>query len=220
MKAKKVNENILLEKFIYEVTPTEVVTNEFIKGLYNDDYMIQSFVIDYLNENQQLIPEDFDPNDEDLIEEFSETDDFKSWLKYELEYKFEELQSQFHELIDDDGYLTIYRSMTVPHDYLRKIKEGKIKRIGHYWTFDKDYAEPHWGYNTNNNEIIFEAKIKENQVNWINTFRLNLEHESINDEHEIRLFKNTPLYIINIEFMENKVEEEIINNINQLNVIA
>ena len=219
MRAKKVHDNLLLEKFLYDVTPDEVITKDFIDNLFLDDFMIKSYTYDYINE-ENIDVDDYLDNEE-AVEAISNSEDFKNWLKYELESRFEIVQDTFLNLVDDDGYIEIYRAMTVSDDYLDKIKKGEIKRIGHYWTYLRDYAEPHWGYGHNqNNLIVFESKIKEPQINWIDTFRLNLEHENVNEEHEIRLFKNTPLYITNICWNDKEVDEEVINRINQLKILA
>lgn len=202
----------LFEKNISAISYSDVITKAFIdlqdqKG-YLDPYASQYYAEEF---NEFLNWED----EPDKIAEIIKSDDFKNWLQYELETRFDTLQYKFEKLIED-GQITLYRALAVESDYINKLNNNQIKRIGRYFTYDFNKAEPHWGYNQSNknNIIIFEIKINEEYVDWLETFRLNLEHEFYNEEDEIRLFKNTPINITNIWWNNKELDnkEKILNN--------
>lgn len=203
----KIVKESLNERYLDIVDISDVNLDGFIKKQSDKDFLLP-FIIQYAYEE---LGESLDYEDNDRTNEIEQTEDFKNWLKYEFEYKFDELKNDlFYNLIDENGYITLYRSMTVPNDYLDKLNNCQIKRIGEYWTYDFDSAEPHWGYNDNKrtNRIIFETKINEKYVNWDDTFRLNLEDDVYNDEKEIRLYKNTPLEIEKVWWNGEEIELE------------
>ena len=178
----------------YNEFDINLIANKVFLELQAKKDFLSPYVSQYMHEEHNKFFEiGEDPSD------ILETEEFQNWLKYELEYRFDNLKDKFFYL-ENDGYFTLYRSMLVEDNYLNKLKRGEIKRIGIYWTWDIEKAEPHWGYGDKdkNNDIIFEIKIKAENINWVETFRLNLEHEFMNEEEEIRLFKNTPLDIKNI----------------------
>ncbi len=218
MRAKTVQP--LNERSIDDVKLNDIVTKKFIELQESTDYNLTSFVLQFIDEEPETVKEDFDLNEEEDIQEIADTDDFKNWFKYELEYRFENLKDQFEELTDNEGFINLYRAMTVPSDYLDKLKNNRVKRIGEYWAFKPDKAEAHWGEAGIKDEIIIESKIKEEYVDWENTFRLNLEHESFNDEEEIRLYKNTPLKILNLKWNGEYVDEELLDTIKGYNYLS
>ena len=200
----------LLEKSLNKVDFNEIATKEYLE-LQDQKSMLNAYVIDYMYEKDGEIL-DPDENLSDIIN----SEDFKKWLIYELEVKFEDFYYDIlTNYIDSNGFIKLYRAMLVDDLYLEKLKNGQIKRIGHYWTYDFDSAEPHWGYNNEDqqNKIVFETYINEKYINWIETFRLNLEHHYYNEEKEIRLFKNTPLNITNIWWNDQQLSNETINTI-------
>ena len=210
---------VLNEKLIEDINSDEILTNDFIKELFNNDYNLRSYVLQYIYEEGYTLDIDYsdiDPNaDDEIIEELSETSEFKEWFKYELEVRIENLKELFEELIDYDGTITLWREMRVSDDYIDKLLSGQIKRIGEYWTYDEDAAESHWGNFNLKNKILFETNIKENYINWEDTFILNLD-ESLKEEKEVRLFKNTPIKLSNIKFNDVYIDEEILNKIKLL----
>jgi len=200
----------ILEKHLNTINFSEIVNKMYLELQSKKSYL-NAYAVDYANEE---LGEYVDIDDD--LSDIIETQDFQDWLKYELEVKFEDLYYDvFMNLIDQNGYITLYRSMKVDDDYLNKLMRCEIKRIGHYWTYDINAAEPHWGYNNDDkrNEIIFEIKIKEEYIDWIETFRLNLEHHFYNEEKEIRLFKNTPLNITKIIWNNKEIKMPNCKNI-------
>lgn len=200
----------ILEKHLNTINFSEIVNKMYLELQSKKSYL-NAYAVDYANEE---LGEYVDIDDD--LSDIIETQDFQDWLKYELEVKFEDLYYDvFMNLIDQNGYITLYRSMKVDDDYLNKLIHCEIKRIGHYWTYDINAAEPHWGYNNDDkrNEIIFEIKIKEEYIDWIETFRLNLEHHFYNEEKEIRLFKNTPLNITKIIWNNKEIKMPNCKNI-------
>lgn len=174
------------------------------------------YAVDYQWEEHR---EQLDPENDSEVYKITSSEDFKEWLKFELEFRFDELKDLFGSL---GNKFPIYREMSVSSDYLQKMKEGKVKRIGRYWTYNKESAEAHWGHNNDQLEskILFESIIHNEHVDWIETFRLNLEHESMNEEKEIRLFKNTKLTLNSIIFDDKEISNDELEQINQYNYIS
>jgi len=206
------NKFLILEKHLTQVNFREVATKTYIDTQDSRDFL-NAYAIDYAYEETREI---LDPDDD--LSDITSSEDFKKWLIYELEIKFEKLYYDiFEDLIDLDGYVILYRSMMVDDNYLNKLQNGEIRRIGRYWSYEFEGAEPHHGYNSEDkqNEIVFETKIKEEFIDWIETFRLNLEHSYYNEEKEIRLFKNTPLNITTILWNGTKIQDA---NLLKLNI--
>ena len=201
----------LNERSLSDVVLSDIVTKEFVDEQQAKDYNMTGFVLQYLNEEPIITKEEFDPNDEEDIQEIAETEEFKNWFEYELEYRFENLKDKFDELTDENDNIKLYRAMSVSSDYLDKLKNNQVKRIGEYWAFNPDKAEAHWMDAKMKDEIIIESEINEKYIDWENTFRLNLEHENFNDEEEIRLYKNTPLKILNLKWNDEYIDDELLN---------
>lgn len=181
--------NLLLEKNLSSVKHKEIITKQFLHDLEMSD-AYGYFVGDYGSEE---LGEFIDP-DSSEADDIGDTPEFKEWFKYELEYRFDNLMDIFKSLGTD---ITIYREMTVKSDYIQSMKDGKVKRLGEYWTYDESSAEAHWAKGGRNNTIVFSTIIEQKYIDWINTFQLNLQPGSLGEEKEIRLFKNTKFNNIN-----------------------
>ena len=155
---------------------------------------------------EENIEEDID--DEEIIE----SDDYKKWLKYEVENKLDNKKYEFNELFKNNK-CTIYRKISVNNEWFNNLLND-TKNMGIYWSYEKDAAETHWGYANENKPNIVElvTTINSNQVNWDMTYMLNIE-PYLEDEKEIRLIENTEIifdkiYINDIEqdisFLKNK----------------
>lgn len=108
------------------------------------------------------------------------------------------------ENVFDDVYYTleheplVYRSITVSEDWT--IENLKDKNIGIYWSYDRDKAEPHWGYNKNKKEILIIGEIiYDDSVNIDETILLNLAPGLGEEEKEIRLIKDKLILVKGVE---------------------
>jgi hypothetical protein len=148
--------------------------------------------------------EDDDIDDDDIMA----SPEFLEFVQGELEYKFYEIKVDIEGTIKN-GYIIIYRDMTVKSNWFDKLE--KHKHLGIYWSWDKSSAEAHWGkFEKGYRTIKLVSKIKEKYVDWHDTFELNLNLSLGEDEREIRLFKNTP---IRLEAIYVKGKEFDISNI-------
>jgi len=209
MKAKTVN-NFLFEMAIEAVDIKDVVTKDLINQYLGDDFVLDLFCYSFSNENNL----DYTKLQED--EEFKQSKEFRNWVIYEIECKFHETRDKFKYEIIDGNEITIWRKMKVEKNWLKHL-EKQGNRLGIYWSWDPDVAEPHWGYDIKGKEkeIMIESSIGIEYINWIETLRVNM-HPLYEDEKEIRLFKNTPLKIIAIydqNSYENGVEMKISSQI-------
>ena len=115
-------------------------------------------------------------------------------MNYEYEYHFNENKEKFMNIIND-GAIDIWRSMMVSDEWVNDFPKS-VRRLGIYWSFREESAEPHWGYNdkVKKNLIKIKSNVKNEYVDWVSTMRLSMDF-SAEGEDEIRLFKNTPLCI-------------------------
>lgn len=179
------------EKYMHDFNASDVITDEYIKDFIsnNSDTYYQYYLTEKgLDEDEH----DFD--------EVVNSKDYFLFVKNELEISFENAQEEIYSNLDyfDNNYFKIYREIYVDSKWLDNLSTN-VKRIGIYWTYDKKKAEAYWRSDneSKNIAITITAIIRENQVNWIETLQLNT-HMYFLDEKEIRLFKNTPLQIIEI----------------------
>lgn len=184
-------------KFVNEEHFARVDTDQIINKKYFD-LQFGTYAHDYIEAYR--MEEYISPEVPD--EEIATSKEFKSWYRSELETKLEIALSAIDRKIKPDGTIDIWRAIMVDSNWLQHlIKEGQ--RLGKYWTYEKGNAEPHWGYNDDEKNILalLKSSVKEEFVDWVETLRLNTE--TFNDEKELRLFKNTPL---RIEYLEVNYE--------------
>jgi GNAT superfamily N-acetyltransferase len=204
-----VDEGLITEKSIGEISssdfnvegigenwlsssPSTVVGN--FKYEMQDDYYLSP------EEKEELMDED------DIIE----TERFKKWLLYEVESKIDDAIYDIKHKITPDGYIRLWRVMTVDDDWLDRLPHTG-NRLGVFWSFEKDAAEAHWG-GKESNVVRIESAIGEKYINWEQTIESNIDPNLGEEEKEITLFKNTPLKILALEVNDKKVDlGDIIN---------
>jgi hypothetical protein len=192
----------IFETLLQDIYYNDVVNKKVLRELTSDTGFLDYVKYDYASENNIDIIQYEDNPDED----FEDTEDFRKWFEYEIEYRFNNAKENLEELIDLNGEISIWRKMMVDENWIEHL-EKKGQRLGIYWSWDMNAAEPHWGYNIANKniEITIESVINENYVNWPPTILANM-HPNYSEEKEIQLFKNTPLKIINIYKDGEKIE--------------
>jgi hypothetical protein len=195
MSLKKQFRKLLMEMSFYDVDYDEILNDKFIRN-----YIDNGDADNIINWFQQI--NDLEDEDEDIVKDSTE---FFEFIKQELTIHLEEAKENiYHKIDDDNGTITLYRAMTVKHDWLTHLeKEGN--RLGIYWSWDENAAEPHWGYSNTSNTVLIEIEINEKHINWKETLEMNL-HPNYSEEKEIRLFKNTPIKIKSI-----KLNDEYVN---------
>ena len=198
MRAKLVNEGLLSD-----VKMEEILTKDFRNNLLAGDYEIQSMVFQQCKENYI----ECDIDDEEEVEKVLNTEDFKEYMKYEAEYKFDEVINMISDQIKNDN-IEIFRIITVGKNWIKHL-EKQGNHLGIYWSFDEDTAEPHWGYNNPEKQInaLIKSSINQKYVDWFKTIRANLSLSTGEEEKEITLFKSTPLKISGISI--NGEEQDI-----------
>jgi diguanylate cyclase (GGDEF)-like protein len=96
-------------------------------------------------------------------------------------------------------------------EYITKNKIESTKKdysgIGIYWSWDRDAAEPHWGYDQGA-EILLIGKITEDSINVERTLLQNMNMSEY-EEKEITLLDNAKVKIIGVEYND---KEYMFNN--------
>lgn len=137
--------------------------------------------------------DDVDFNDPEIAAEFS---------RFVREYAVEQVVRARWDLtcldVNDDGTLTLWRSMVVPADWL---ENGINDRpIGIYWAYEKSAAEPHWGsFAKGDREIILEGRVALEDVDWRRSICMNAQCE---EEREIRLKQTASVLLVSAEWAE------------------
>jgi hypothetical protein len=181
----------LNESTIYSINLETVVTAKFLDTVLDDEYNTDFLKSQYIEE--EII-------DSDEIDE----DDFKKWVKYELEYLAENFISDIKKLIRN-GKLKIWRAMTVNKEWESNLS-SQVKHLGIYWSWDSHSAEPHWGYDTKLPfTTLMEAEVEEIAINWIETVQMNI-NPGYTEEKEIRLVKGSKIKIVSIKIDNKEID--------------
>lgn len=180
---KDFNVKYILDRWLG--SPSSVVNN--FKFEMQDDYYLTSDEKDEIMNSDEY--------------EIIESTRFLEWVKYEVEYKIEDVIDNLKRIIDINNRILIYRNMTISQEWLENIIHSG-NRLGKYWSFDKNSAESHWGGN-HEYTIRITSIINEEYVDWVETVEANIDPNLGEDEKEITLFKNTPLKILSLEIKKN-----------------
>jgi len=195
-------------RFINEMSLESLDVKDIVtKDLYNqwrgDNFLDELFLYSYADEHGKDL--------EDLIDsDFVDTKEFEEWYKYEMESLFHETFNKFHYDILNGLIIPIWRAITVKDNWVNHLEKFG-GRLGIYWSWDKNAAEPHWGYDNGKISILIESEVNVDHIDWIETIQLNM-HPSYKEEKEIRLFKNTPLKIKRLEINEEEIDISNVQN--------
>jgi len=93
---------------------------------------------------------------------------------------------------EEEGRVSIWRSLTVPADFLDNgIRD---RPLGIYWSFNEDAAESHWGnFSDDRLEIVLHAVADINDIDWQTSLELNAHSE---EEKELRLKPTAIVHVI------------------------
>ena len=196
----------LNESSFFIIDIDDILTDEFMKTFIKDD-CVDMYLEDYIERNEL---------NEDDEYEIENSEEFKEYLKDILKENFDDFCNNFR--IDNSltaagklkDTIKIYRKMTVDDNWLNHLKT-QGKRLGIYWSWDSHSAEAHWGDWDKKNKVTIESEINHNYVNWDDTVYQNI-HPNYSEEREIRLFKNTPIYIKSLEYNDEQVDISDIKN--------
>lgn len=198
LKLKNIIKEMITEASFETFTINKILTDRYVKNYINDSAKTGSIDhhIEWYMEINGL--EDEDP---DTIKK---TPEFFDFIKDTL---YDTLNTAMMDIFDviewKSGLITIYRSMSVPDDWVEHLKkEGN--RLGIYWSWVEDGAVPYWKHNTDyKNTAILKTQIKQEYVDWQTTLELSMNEL---EETEIRLFKNTPIKLQSISINGDEVD--------------
>lgn len=195
--------NWLNESTLDDISVEDILSKSYDENVnrYISDITQYSYAYKYEN------PEMSEMTDE----EAAETEDFKKWIEYEMEQRYDDVIDRLYDIPRENGKIRIWRVISVDDKWFEHLKT-QGKHLGIYWAFEKNAAEAHWGHNNDNKKLYarIEALVDENKINWLDTVKVNLNFDTGEEEKEIRLFKNTPL---KVEQIEINLEEQDISSI-------
>ena len=160
---------------------------------------------DLLEEDVALCDEyDIDCNDPD----YWKSDRFIEMMGDEncgisLPYRFGYIKEDLMKLGQN---ITIWRCISVDHNFTTNFKNGEIDSLGKYWSYSKfDLATQM--HKKLDYLVVFECKVDTKNVNWQQTILYNLNYAVGGNEREIILNRDAKLTLINA-FVTNKTVEE------------
>ena len=119
-----------------------------------------------------------DPHDPEAVDLQSE--EFRDWLTTYCEEKIYDLAYELKARAKPDG-LPAYRVITAPEDWV------PTGHAGDYWSWDKDSAAAYCGsFNDDHREWMLEATLKSEDIDWHNTYAVNVTAE---DERELTVIR-------------------------------
>lgn len=116
-------------------------------------------------------------------------------LKDSLHETVERLDMDMNNKLAQDR-IPIYRSIKVSDEWIDRLSSGRMTRLGTYWSYTREGAQPYWASSDELNEVILEARIDYKNVDWVMTYLMNSQTFGIPQETELRLLKNTPIKLI------------------------
>jgi hypothetical protein len=198
----KIKEYIIkvIKEELGNLTSDGVITDAYIDELLSSDDVEYMFDV-YKYDGNIDIEVDYD----EFMEDKENEKDFENWLKYEMEYRFNEKKDLFNKLFFG-GRIIIYRAMKVNKSWIQKLSKSNTK-LGIYWAFKKNSAEPHWGYHKGTTEdVLIQASVTKDQVDWEGTYYANLSPSTGEEEKEIRLKENQKIQIEALWINNNEVK--------------
>ena len=191
----------LNEESFYNISVDSILSDNGIKSIIDSDPDGFQGLLDYYIEVNNL--DDTNPK------KIRNSSEFQSFV---YQYLYNDTEEIFYTIDDciHNGKIKLYRLITVGDNWLNHLST-QGKRLGIYWTFDKEKAEAYWADSSKSNTALIEIEINEKYVDWDVTFK-QLTSPSYSEEKEIRLFKNTPINILSLEINDEPVDISIIKN--------
>jgi hypothetical protein len=188
----------LVENTNVQLQPNEIITDDYIQNIIENE--LDEWIVGEYKQKKGL---DIDINEID-------ESDFSLWLKKYLIDRFEDIKYRINSKINNNK-ITIWRALEVPDDWYNNLITNGGK-LGIYWTFNKYSADTYDGGGDFNNKVVIESIVDIKYVDWVETYKCNLNLLFGDAESEIRLYKNSPLDIINIEINKVLVDIKNLNN--------
>ncbi|NTF17107.1 hypothetical protein G6L37_01515 [Agrobacterium rubi] len=145
--------------------------------------------------------EDIDFEDEETREDYEE---------YVSDYAAEQVYGALAELCwsieEEEGRVSIWRSMTVPADYLENGIEDRP--LGIYWAFKEDAAEAHYGdFSKGLREIVLKGVVRLDDIDWQRSLTVNAHSE---EEKELRLKDTAIVHVVSATWPSSKSDQSAI----------
>lgn len=167
---------------------------EYINNIFEYEFTRE---VDLESENY----DEFVDNEDEYNQHIEE---FCQFIIQDLRQRVEIVERRIKRYINNDGTITIYRAMVVGDNYIEHLRT-QGKHIGIYWSMDPSGADIYNSADIKHPDsedemhIVIISQIHEDHVNWESTLSLQLNDGIGESEMEIRLFKGTPIRILNIE---------------------
>ncbi len=221
----------VLDKYIVDIRDMDEVVDFYTEYLFEEldgkicrlkeSDKIVNFK-DYIDGNSYVFSLDYDSYDEVYFEKHSgfdtfdeECDDFYNahkdsfeyWLKESSLMKLDDIFANIFENINGD-YIEVFRGMGVKNKFIKELKDGKIESLGICWTIDKQVTQEFAV--GGDKQIIMNASIALDEVDWFQTVYLNLSPTLGDAEKEIRIYNNSLINLKSVEFTKEHQEKPLV----------
>lgn len=97
------------------------------------------------------------------------------------------------------GKLNIFRAYSVFGDPIAELERNNT--LGQFWSYDPTTVDTYRSAGPEDayeDDYVIHSRVDERHIDWEATFALNMTPSRGNYEREVRLFKGTPLKIVNL----------------------
>jgi hypothetical protein len=170
----------------------------------------EGFYVDYAEEFFQTNGDIWNELQESSTEDPEEVFDFivdnhLETLQYFIEATIEEYLYDLEKYTKDSNII-IYREISCDDKFLEELKEGKVEKLGIYWSFEEDAAEAHWAKAGHNRKILFVAKVNGKYIDEEGTLTSWLHPYTGKEERELRIIEGSPVSLIEVKEGQKKIE--------------
>lgn len=203
------NESFNIEKYINKKEILDNIESTWFDS-FNGPEIVQEFINVYDIDNEELDDNLYLDNIMNLALELY-PNEFRNYWEDKKEEIYFNLVSELDKF-QKSNELTLYRSIVINDEILNQIITGAKKTLGVYWSYKKENAIPHFGYNHNyNKEIIITSRVSSKYIDLQGTLNAWSNGSTGEEETEIRLIENSPLTVLEIEVEHQKINLKVNN---------
>ncbi len=180
MKLSDLLDNSIVDQYFDEIQKTGKFTD-------HGDYTIEDFAYDFEDDQWWDIDEEGTPIIDDKF-----WNGFKDWLKLRYNYVIKQLNKDV-----DQKPIKVYRSLLVDQDWFPK------SPLGIYWSTSSGVIPYGATPDNSKKEVVLEAIIQKNDIDWIETIRSRMDYLNGDVEHEIQIKPGTNIQLIDVAGIDN-----------------
>lgn len=150
----------------------------------------------------------FDDYNEDMPEEIQDMDPdeaiatsaFKRWVLRWAQARYRNVESKLSSLPRGPHGVKVSRMMRVPLSKFADAQRSGATDLGVHWTFAPDQWDMNavWAKTDEGDDVVIDAEVAEEHIDWFNTYMANMDYYSGDEEHEIRIKPGAPVHVLRV----------------------